>query len=158
MRDGRHGGTPRPRAACIYKGLNRRGQGARIEDAGHGTYRHRQDPQDRARVRLPSAGHPAIERHRINREAMRTHASARSDGGSSGVKSRGSCAADRPVCPPLRTSCCAAANRRSGPLWDMCGAAQNSGLWKRIDDFPGHDRRQMGARWPGSTTRASSRW
>jgi len=30
--------------------------------------------------------------------------------------------ADRPVCPPLRTSCCAAANRRLGPIsWPVCG-------------------------------------
>jgi predicted transcriptional regulator len=32
MRDGRHGGIAKAKAACAYKGLNRRGQGAGVEE------------------------------------------------------------------------------------------------------------------------------
>jgi hypothetical protein len=32
MRDGRHGGIAKAKAACVYKGLNRRGQGAGVEE------------------------------------------------------------------------------------------------------------------------------
>jgi hypothetical protein len=32
MRDGRHGGIAKAKAACVCKGLNRRGQGAGVEE------------------------------------------------------------------------------------------------------------------------------